>query len=262
MDLLGNNPFLVDVQAQAQAALNWKLQNFWPDAPVAWFGAAEAQFYLRRVYAEADRFCLVAAALDKETLKKVVHLVVAPDAVAPYSALKEALLASHQLTDFQRVEMLLAMGPLGGRKPSELLADMLEICPPGQQQNIFFAGLFLQRMPREIRVLLAHEDHSDLRALAAHADRLLAFNGWQGSETVAAAAAELEEERVAAVKPQFKKQQKGKFQKNGGQQQSSGQAAPLTPSQVARQAANVCIFHWRYGEKARECKAPCSWQGN
>ena len=125
---------------------------------MAWFGVAEAQFHLRRVVSEADRFCLVAAALDKETLKKVVHLVSAPDPVAPYAVLKEALLAAHQLTDCQRVKMLLAMGSLGGRKPSELLADMLEICPPGQQGNIFFAGLFLQRMPREIRVLLAHED--------------------------------------------------------------------------------------------------------
>ena len=41
----------------------------------AWFGAAEAQFHLHWVFTEADRFCLVAAALDKESLNKVVHLV-------------------------------------------------------------------------------------------------------------------------------------------------------------------------------------------
>ncbi len=144
MDFLQNNPFLLDVQAQAQASLNWKLQVFWPEAPEAWFGAAEAQFHLQRVTSEADRFCLVTAALDKDTRKKVVHLVSAPDPVVPCSALKEALLQSHQLTDFQRVEMLLAMGPLGGRKPSELLADMLEICPPGQQQNIFLLAFFFR----------------------------------------------------------------------------------------------------------------------
>ena len=67
---------------------------------MAWFGAAEAQFHLWRVTSEADWFCLVTAALDKDTLKKVVHLVSAPDPVAPYSALKEAQLQSHHLTDF------------------------------------------------------------------------------------------------------------------------------------------------------------------
>ena len=59
------------------------------------------------------------------TLKKVVHLVVTPDVTQPYTKLKEALLASHQLTDFQWVELILAMEQLGSRKP---LADMWEVC--------------------------------------------------------------------------------------------------------------------------------------
>ena len=103
---------------------NFKLQAFWPDAPVAWFSAAEAQFTLWRVMSQAERFCHVTAALDKHSLKKIVHLVVTPDPTFPYDRLKEALLASHQLTNFQRVELLLAVEPLGARKPSELLADM------------------------------------------------------------------------------------------------------------------------------------------
>ena len=49
---------------------NFKLQAFWPNAPVAWFGAAEAQFTLRRVTSQAECFCHVTAALDKQSLKK------------------------------------------------------------------------------------------------------------------------------------------------------------------------------------------------
>ena len=71
-----------------------KLPVFWADAPVAWFAAVEAQFKLRRIWSEEERFCNVTAALDKMMLKKVVHLVVTPDIVQPYSKLKEALLAS------------------------------------------------------------------------------------------------------------------------------------------------------------------------
>ena len=52
------------------------------------------------------------------------------------------------------MELLLAVEPLGGRKPSELLADMWELCPDNQHNSIFFAALFLQRLPREIRVML------------------------------------------------------------------------------------------------------------
>ena len=122
----GLNPFLVDdddfsfVSSYDTAELplpsyllpppprmsNFKLPGFWADAPVAWFAAVEAQFCLRRVTSEEERFCHVTTALDKQSIKKVVHLVVSPHPTAPYSKLKEALLASHQLTDFQRVELL------------------------------------------------------------------------------------------------------------------------------------------------------------
>ena len=86
-----------------------KLPPFWTDAPVAWFAAVEAQFKLSRVWAQEEQFCHMTAALDKMSLKKVVHLVVTPDPLQPYTKLKDALLASHQLTDFQRVELLHAM---------------------------------------------------------------------------------------------------------------------------------------------------------
>ena len=76
---------------------NFKLQAFWSDAPVAWFGAAKAQFKLRRVTSQEEPFCHVTAALVKQCLKKIVHLVITPKLIFPYDRLKEALLASHQL---------------------------------------------------------------------------------------------------------------------------------------------------------------------
>ena len=63
-----------------------KLPPFWADAPVAWFAAVEAQFKLRCVWAQEEQFCHVTAALDKMSLKKVVHLVVTPDPLQPYTS--------------------------------------------------------------------------------------------------------------------------------------------------------------------------------
>ena len=115
---------------------NFKLQAFWSDAPVAWFGAAKAQFKLRKVTSQEEPFCHVTAALVKQCLKKIVHLVSTPKLIFPYVRLKEALLASHQLTDFQRMELLLAMEPLGSRKPSDLLTDMWKFCRPPPPPNV------------------------------------------------------------------------------------------------------------------------------
>ena len=106
---------------------------------MAWFAAIEAQFQLRRLSSQSKKFCHITAALDKLSLKKVVHLVITPHPVLPYNKLKEALLASNQLTNFQQVELLLAVEPLGGGKSSELLADLWELCPSDQHTS------FLQR---------------------------------------------------------------------------------------------------------------------
>ena len=244
-----------------------KLPGFWADAPLPWFAAAEAQFQLRQVTSQSERFCHVTAALDKATLKKVVHIVTTPDALQPYTILKEALLASHHMTDFQRVELLHSMEHLGSRKPSELLADMLELCPPTQHNNVFFAVLFLQRLPRDIRVLLTHEDHTDLRRLAAHADRLVAFGG--RTDTVAAAVESSQEELVAAIPGRNKQQRGGKqFKKQPPplpprpQSNSGKEKYPTAPATLARDSAGLCYYHWSYGDKANNCSAPCSWQGN
>jgi hypothetical protein len=84
------------------------------------------------------------------------------------------LVASHQLSDFQKAERLFQMPALGGRKPTELMAAMLETCPRGEEKTNLFACIFLQRLPREIRVLLAKADHKDPKTLAMQADELWA----------------------------------------------------------------------------------------
>ena len=88
-----------------------------------------------------------------------------------------------------------------------------------QHNSIFFAALCLQRLPREIRVLLTHEDHSDLCRLASHADQLIAFGGKQ--DTVAAVINTPQEETVAAIQHKGKQSRSKNTQKN--------QPTPLPP---------------------------------
>ena len=147
------------------------------------------------------------------------------------------------------------MGSLGDRKPSQLLAEMLELCPREEHGSKLFAVLFLQRMLREIRVLLAHDDHSNLRVLAVKADQLLAFHKLQLRESpVASAACEEEADTVAALRFGGKN---GK--QHGGNRKKDCQPPPLD---LAQQASGLCFYHWSFGENARNCRSPCSWQGN
>ncbi len=106
--------------------------------------------------------------------------------------------------DFQRVELLMAMEPLGGRKLSQMLAEMLEVCPRDEHGSKLFASLFLQQLPRELWVLLAHDDHNNLRQLAAMANQLQAYHKQQSHEVAAAFENSYTEDLVAAMKGCYK----------------------------------------------------------
>jgi hypothetical protein len=75
------------------------------------------------------------------------------------------------------------MEPLSGRKPSALLADMNKLKPAGGKQ--FFAYFFLNRLPREVHILLLQELVSDMLALAAKADALMALHAPHQHEVAA-----------------------------------------------------------------------------
>jgi hypothetical protein len=195
----------------------------------------------------------------------------------PFDRLRARLLTAHQLTDIQRVEKLLALPPLGKQKPSELLAEMMRICPRGEEKSVFFNCHFLQKLPRELRVLLSEADMSDKRLLSARADQIWAHHVQLQHDTVASVSADQEQEEasVAAVHGARGRGRGRGAQSNrgrprpaasGGGQAAAGNAAATNPSpaKLAEQASGLCRNHFLHGEKAYFCNKPnsCSWQGN
>jgi hypothetical protein len=153
-----------------------RLPTFWVDKPASWFITAESWFRLYGINREQTRYDFLVAALSKEAVSLVLDIVESPPGHHPYTALKERLLESHQLKDYQRVSLLLRMEPLGGRKPSELLAAMLELCPRGHETSIFFTHLFLERLQAELRIMLGEDNHQNPRDVAKKADSLWALH--------------------------------------------------------------------------------------
>jgi hypothetical protein len=100
----------------------------------------------------------------------VADLVEAPPSETIYDDIKQWLVASHQLLNFQKVEKIFLM--LGGCKPSEITPPCWRFAVGVKIRRRLFTCLFLQRLPREIIVLLARVDHKDPKALAQQADEL------------------------------------------------------------------------------------------
>jgi hypothetical protein len=123
------------------------LAAFWPQAPALRFAQAECTFAVKRVVAQFDRYCHVVAALRHESIRLVADIVESEPSETPYDDIKQQLVASHQLSDFQKAERLFQMPALGGRKPTELMAAMLETCPRGEEKTNLFACISFRGCP-------------------------------------------------------------------------------------------------------------------
>jgi hypothetical protein len=115
-----------------------RLSAFWPTNPVAWVCHGRGAVIIRGVTDEAMRYYHVLSCLPESTINLVMDFVGGHLPANPYTQLKARQLAAHQLTDYQRVKQIFQLPPLGAQKPSELLAEMLQLCPRGQENSLFF----------------------------------------------------------------------------------------------------------------------------
>ncbi len=195
----------------------------------------------------ADSVCLV---------RHVLHGETGPDS---YDQLRASLMASHSLSNYQKMERMMRLPPLGDRKPSVLLAEMLEFCPAGESSTAVFAFLFLQRLPREIRVLLSEDNPADMRAIANKADRLIAMHVPQSHDTCAAVAADdrLEEPGVVAAA-----QASGGRRGKGNKRPRRIDLSKRGQEQAASLCTSMCYYHAKFGEQAKFCEEGCIWPEN
>jgi hypothetical protein len=154
------------------------------------------------------------------------------------------------------------MPALGSRKPSQLMAAMLEVCPRGAEKCIVFPCLFLRRLPRELPVLLARADHNDLKALAEQVDKQWALHAEE--EPVAAVQQlHLEEEAVATVRNsglpmQAPKRATGRRRRPRSRERRS----QCSPKRLGRRLTFACLTGDTVQSSARFCNNPWAWQGN
>ncbi|XP_059091175.1 uncharacterized protein LOC131886789 [Tigriopus californicus] len=200
-----------------------KLPGFWTSEPILWFVQAESQFALRNITVEDTKYHHVVAALDQSTAKRVADIFLSPSTDgSKYTILKDRLLAIFSLSSYQRAQLLQQVSPLGDRRPSELMSEMLALL--GKHEPCFlFKSLFMDHLPREVRSHLIHElDDIDPRKLALLADKLVS----------------VQNPMIAGL---------------------SGAPKKSSPPSPSSRRKSWCRFHQRYGPKAFNCEQPCSF---
>ena len=158
--------------AQQQRPGKVQLGNFWPQALNAGFAATELKFEVANITSEREHFAHVVFAMGFNLLCAVMDPVENPPAVNPYTTLKGRLVLTHQLTSVQKATKCLQVASSSNQWPSEVLAFLLEFCPPGEEGTVFFRDAFTMRLLLTIQAHLAGTELTDLNELAQMADCL------------------------------------------------------------------------------------------
>ncbi len=236
------------------APVSVKLPPFWADNAEVWFLQAEAQFLIARITVQHTMFGHVLAVLPKEVVTTVLDIArVAANLAAPYDDLKLRLLGSYTQPKWNRMYHLIHHAGLGDMRPSHLMAKMLSLLSPGTDPDEGVLGLYLDRLPVDMRATLSLTDYVDPRQLAADADLI-----WDARSSVPVAAAPLAAiQRPPSRSPSRPQQPQQRDRRRRGAAPAAARAAPSTsPSD------GLCYYHASYAENAHRCRPPCSWQGN
>ena len=232
-----------------------KLPPFDDELPAVWFNNAEAYFEIKGL---ADRrlwFFYTQWALLPQQRRLVTDITsLNPPPADAYHQLKERLLHLYDLDQRSRLDKLVAMPPLGGQRPSELLAAMRQLVPPGEESSVIFRHMFFRRLPAAIQIQLGEDRTSTTAELAARADDLLA-----ATRTATMPVAAVEEETVAAAtehrpnkrkKSQWGQKKRPHTDGNGGRSSNGGNQAAIS--------SWTCFAHTKYGDQAIKCHPSCS----
>lgn len=242
------------------AAVSIKLPPFWPADPEVWFVQVEAQFTTRGITTQKTRFDYVVSNLSPEFATEVRDLLLRPPTDDPYDKLKAELIKRTAASEQRKLQQLISGEELGDRKPTQLLRRMQQLLGEHTADtNIpFLRELFLQRLPPNVRMVLASTDDTmDLPTLADMADKVIEV----AAPSVSAISQpppsnndlkqlRTDMSRLTDLVASFTRGRPPRRRRSFSRNRSP---AP-TDSQ-----STLCWYHKKFGEAAKKCQEPCNW---
>ncbi len=247
--------------AATLSAVSIKLPPFWPADPEVWFAQVEAQFTTRRITTQKTMFDHV---ISPEFATEVRDLLLRPPTDNPYNTLKAELIKRTAASAQRKLQQLISGEELGDRKPTQLLRRMQQLL--GDQlgadadTNAFLKELFLQRLPANVRMVIASADvTTDIAKLADMADKVATHPNTVSAVRHSTEVDKLREEvtRLADLVASLT----STHSRRPRSRSNSRYRRPRSPAPLDSQhkPGPLCWYHHKFGEEARKCQEPCSW---
>ena len=178
---------------------------------------------------------------------------------------KEQLTKRTAASEQRRLQQLFSTEELGDRKPTQLLRRLQQLAgdTPGLTEGTFVRKLLLQRLPANVRVVLAYtRENTSIEELAQLADRIMEVAVPPSVSNVSTQLSELHTLWAEIISlTQVVNSLRRHYCSNSRSRCRRSPSPAQWPCQPPEQS-DVCWYHWKFGDSAQKCTPPCSKSGN
>ena len=240
------------------ATISLKLPPFRPSDPEVWFAQVEAQFATRGISAQKAKYDYIVASLSPEFAVEVRDLILKAPDTDPYVTLKEQLIKRTAASEQRRLQQLFNAEELGDRKPTQLLRRMQQLLgeKASTTDGSFLRQLFLQRLPSNVRMVLASTaDTTSIDELANLADKIMEVA--TPAPSISAVSQSQFSSEMEQLRSQISDLQKLVQRLSTSQRRNPPRTRSPSPAPQQSQS-NLCWYHQKFGDSAKKCREPCS----
>ena len=265
------------------------LPTFWETDVDLWFAAVDQTFASNGIWDQQRKFSMATNSLHLKSIRKVQHVVRNPD-MFPYINLKTALAKTYRLCENDRLDRLFHNTELGDRKPSKLLHETRYLLDAfntsDSPSQAVLRKLILDKLPVQVRTILAGSFDTNLDSIALRADEIMAAS--KSSNTANSPQRLINEildqglNQLAATthnSPQpprhpwydtaagHSRGHTSRSHKFGDpENRPTFHRQPNTknswhhPSRYSAAESDLCFYHRKFGMRANRCQFPCAWR--
>lgn len=227
-----------------------KIPPFWPENTALWFAQIEAQFSLYNIADDATKFNHIVANLTANILQHVSDAVQSPPAANKYENIKTKITECYAESSQRKLEKLLSELTLGDRKPSQLLSQQRNLAGATISDD-FLKTLWLRQLPVSVQSILAASSGT-LVELSQLADKIVEASPQQNVSVVASYETTIAQlsKKVEELEGRMHKRSRSRSKSRAGRTESQ------------QRVYDKCWYHFKFGDKAKNCRPPCTESKN
>lgn len=250
----------------AMITVQMRVPEFWKELPKEWFCQFEAIMAPQK-QGDTQKYEMVLAKLPTDILRQVTDIIVAPPETGKYETIKKRLLSIYEASADKQFQRLMNDMDLGTQKPSQLLRSMSYLASKCGLTEEPLRRLWLGKLTPNVRTLLGMVEDTKLEDLAKKADKILETLGSEEVASIAPGTSSSDSvtDHLKELATEMK-ELRGEINdirrrniKTGSRQWQQRSRSKSQTRRTPKSPDWLCRHHYRYGNSARACEAPCAW---